>query len=294
MTVDAAPNAEQVREWNGAHGTHWVEHRETYDRILAPFVDRLVDAAAPGSDDRVLDIGCGNGASTRAMARSAERVLGIDLSGPMIENARRLASDEGLANVRFVRGDVQTHGFEPSGFDGAVSRFGVMFFDDPVVAFTNIGRALRPGGRLVFCSWRPVAENEWLMVPAGAALEHVPFPELGEDGRPGPFSLAEPDRIRALLTAAGFEQITVEALDEPLRFGSDATATAEFMAGTELARTLFAEVSPETAERAVQAMREALVDFETGDGVLLRSASWLVIARVPAVGGAPTGTAHGS
>ncbi|MGH9244670.1 MAG: class I SAM-dependent methyltransferase [Acidimicrobiales bacterium] len=224
MTAQVA-NTEQAREWNTTEGEHWVAHQERYDRMLGAFGDRLLEAAAIQPTDAVMDVGCGCGATTRAAARQAGEgeALGVDLSAPMLTLARQLAADEALANVRFEQADAQVHRFDPARYSAAISRFGVMFFADPVAAFANIAAALEPDGRLVFTCWRAALDNEWIMVPAAAALQYVPLPDLGDESQPGPFSLARPERVRQVLEGAGHTVESVDSLDVPLRLGADAT-----------------------------------------------------------------------
>src|SRR5688500_18805533 len=184
-------NAEQVEYWDGAGGEHWAADAERYDEINRRFGDRLVDALALSPGERVLDVGCGNGALALAIApRVAPEgsVLGLDPAGPMRATARQRAAGAGLTNVAFEQGDAQVAPLAGAAGAAAASRCGVMFFDDPVAAFANIGRALRPGGRLVFACWQEVLRNEWIVVPSGAALAFVPMPDLGEPGGPGPFA----------------------------------------------------------------------------------------------------------
>lgn len=280
MTADQALNREQAELWNGDEGDHWVAHQQRYDQMLVPFTAQILDAVRLAPGETVLDVGCGCGATTRAAAGVAGEALGLDLSAQMLDHARRLATAEGVANVRFEQGDGQAYPFEPARFDVALSRFGVMFFADPVAAFTNLAGSLRDGGRLVFTCWRALLENEWIMVPAGAALDHVPMPDLGEGDGGGPFSLAEAERIRQVLQAAGFGEVAVEPIDMPLRVGSDAADAADFMQGTSLGQQLLASASTEAATRAMAAVREVLRGYETAaDGVVLGSAGWLVSAR---------------
>jgi SAM-dependent methyltransferase len=197
----------------------------------------------------------------------------------MLERARADAAAEGLGNVRFERADAQTHPFPRQSFDLAVSRFGVMFFDDPIAAFANIGAALVPRGRLVFVCWQDVAHNEWITVPAGAALSHVPFPDLDDADAPGPFSLSDPARIDDVLTRAGFEGITVAAVEGPLRLGDDADDAVGFLSGIGVARELLGSVDADTAARALAAVSDALRSHEGPGGVFLGGAGWLVTAR---------------
>jgi ubiquinone/menaquinone biosynthesis C-methylase UbiE len=183
MSADVpTANPYQSEEWNGDEGAHWVAYADAYDRMSEPFNRHLLDVAAltPAAD--VLDVGCGCGAVTISAARSARAALGIDLSAPMLDVARGRARGAGLANVEFVQGDAQVYGFESERYEVAISRFGVMFFADPVAAFANLRCALRRNGRLAFIAWRALIQNEWLTVPAAAAFSVVPMPDLGAPG----------------------------------------------------------------------------------------------------------------
>ncbi|HEX2038461.1 MAG TPA: methyltransferase domain-containing protein [Acidimicrobiales bacterium] len=278
------PNVEQAEYWDGTGGEHWVADAERYDEINRRYGERIVSTLTPEPGERVLDVGCGNGALCLAIApRVAPNgsVRGLDLSGPMLANARRRAERAGLDNVELEKGDAQVAPLPDASFDAAVSRFGVMFFEDPVAAFANVGRALRPGGRLVFACWQELLRNEWIVVPAGAALTYVPMPELGGPDGPGPFSLADPDRVRAVLEEAGFADIALEDAVEPMRFGADAEEALAFMRGTDMASTLFENVDDATAAKAWDAIREALLPYETPDGLVMHGAAWLVTARRP-------------
>lgn len=162
-----------------------------------------------------------------------------------------------------------------------ISRFGIMFFNDPVAAFSNIASAVRPGGRLAVLCWRTAADNAWLMVPATAALAHVPFPDLGAPGAPGPFALADPARIGTVLTTAGYTSIAAAPVEAPMRLGRNAADAVEFIAGTGMARELFDGVDTATATRALEAVADALPPYESPGGVLLDGAAWLVTATRP-------------
>lgn len=277
-------NTDQATAWDGDEGAHWVAHQDRYDAMTGVFTDRLLEAAALAETDRVLDVGCGCGQTTRLAAHQAPIgfALGVDLSTPMLERARALAAKEGIDNTHFDRGDAQVYLFVPQGFDVAISRFGVMFFADPIAAFTNIRAALRPGGWIAFMAWRDMGRNQWITVPAAAALEHVPVPELDAPDQPGPFSLADPDRITHILTPAGYDEITTTPVDAPMRLGHDADDAVAFIADTPLARTLLDPVDPVTAAKALDAVRDALCPHEQPDGLTLNGAAWLVTARRPA------------
>ncbi|HZA86312.1 MAG TPA: class I SAM-dependent methyltransferase [Acidimicrobiales bacterium] len=275
------PNLEQADYWNGSGGEHWVEQQERYDQINRGFGDRVVEVLAPQSGERVLDVGCGNGILSLAIGPLVApdgSVLGLDLSGPMLETATARADNAGLTNVKFERGDAQVHALPEAGFDGIVSRFGVMFFDDPHAAFANLARALRSGGRLAFACWQELLANEWLMVPAGAALAHVPMPDLGEPGEPGPFSLSDPDSVRSILEGTGLAEVGVEDFRCPMPMGSTVEDTVAFMQGTDMAATLMADVSEDVAAAAWDAVRAALAPYTGPDGVVLSGAAWIVTA----------------
>ena len=277
------PNADQIEYWNGPAGEHWGAEADRYDRIDVEFGELIVVAvdAAPG--ERVLDVGCGNGALSVAIGSIVApggSVLGLDVSGPMLAVAARRASEAGLGNVTFERGDAQVHPLPDGAFDAVVSRFGVMFFDDPVAAFANLARTLRPGGRIVFTCWQEVVRNEWLMVPASAALPLVPTPDLGSPGQPGPFSLADRDRIQSVMPGH-FLDISVDEVVGPMRLGDSIDDVVAFLQRTDLSQTLMKDVNPEIADAAWAAIGDALEPYATAEGVALSGAAWLVQGHRP-------------
>jgi SAM-dependent methyltransferase len=272
-------NAEQAGEWDGADGEYWAKYHAEYERLLGVFDATLVEAGAVGADDRCLDVGCGTGATTRALAARAVNgsVLGLDLSGPMLEVASKAAQRAGIRNVEFVQGDAQVHPFDPASFDVAVSRMGSMFFGDPAAAFANIGRSLRPGGRLALTVWQSLEANEWITAIDGALGEPLSSEVADEQAgySPGPFSLADPALCTSLLDDAGFVDVEVDGLDVPLAFGTvdDAQAFLETWIDDDLD-----DAGRTTATASLQRL---LADNETAEGVLLPSATWLMTARRP-------------
>lgn len=276
-------NQEQARYWNGGEAAHWLVHEARYERMLAPFTGHLLAAAAIGGADRVLDIGCGTGSTTRAAGRVAIQgaALGVDLSVAMLRQAAHRAQQEGLTNVRFGHGDAQVHRFTPGAGDAAVSRFGVMFFADPAAAFANIARGLRPGGRLVFVCWQHLADNQWIAVPGAAAAQHVALPPPDDPTAPGPFSLGDRDRIATVLRAAAFSDVVIEPVAEPLWMGSDVVDTVAFLESTGIWNSLLRDADPPTVARVGEAVQAALEPYVTPDGLLLGSGAWLVTASWP-------------
>ncbi len=275
-------NIEQAAAWDGDEGEDWARDWERYDRAVAGYHRRLLEAAAVGPSERVLDVGCGNGQVTRDAARAAPdgSARGVDLSSRMIEVARRLASAEGLTNVIFEQADAQAQPFDAAAYDVVLSRFGTMFFGDPVAAFTNLAAATRPGGRLVMVAWRGVADNEWLQCIFGAlaAGRDLPVPR---PGTPGPFGLADAELTGKVLTSAGFEAVELTAADEGFWAGADGDDAFGFFRGTGIVRGMTQGLDEDQRARALDALHATMVDHDTGEGVLFRSGSWLITARPP-------------
>ncbi|UQA97284.1 class I SAM-dependent methyltransferase [Streptomyces halobius] len=279
--IVAAGNKQQWQAWNGDEGQHWTQEWDRLEARYRHLTPHLMNAVPLDATSRVLDIGCGNGGTSLAAARIAcdGSVLGVDLSGPMLDTARQRAADAGQKNVSFEQADAQVHPFTAEGFDVALSRFGVMFFADPKAEFANVAHGLRPGGQLAFLCWRDLLENEYLTVPFGAIAEHVPLPEPADPDAPGPFSLAAPERIRELLTGAGFDEVAISAVDERMRTGADADDAVAYFLGTPMGQSMIAAADAEARLKARAALRGAMAEHQRPDGVMLGSAAWLVTAR---------------
>jgi len=276
-------NTDQAEHWNTGDGVaHWVRNQDRYDRMNAPFAAMILDAAGlrPGTD--VLDVGCGCGGTTLAAARlvAPGQAVGLDLSGPMLARARAGAEADGLGNAEFRQGDAQVHALEPGRFGAVLSRFGVMFFADPVAAFANIRSAARPEGRLAFVCWQPMAANQWLTLPRAALAEHVPPGGFGSGDGPGMFAFADPDRIRQVLAGAGWRDVTVTSEQAQILVGGGGSVdeAVEFLRTGTMARTMLAGARPDTAARAIASVRDALARHADAEGVHLGAAVWLVQA----------------
>jgi SAM-dependent methyltransferase len=279
VIVPEIVNVDQATAWDGEEGASWVEREERQNEALRSHTARLLRTASVGTAARVLDVGCGCGETTRACARQAVdgHALGVDLSTAMLERAGQRAAEEGLSNVSFERGDAQVYGFEPGHFDLVVSRFGVMFFADPVAAFTNIGRGVAAGGRLALLVWRELQGNEWLTAirDALAVGRDLPAPPTGA---PGPFGLADPRHVRSVLGDAGFDRVELEAVEEPFWFGPDANDAFEFARGIGLVRGLLADLDADDITRALEALRTMLDAHDSDDGVVFDSRAWIITA----------------
>jgi SAM-dependent methyltransferase len=244
----------------------------TYDEELRAHNERLRAAAAVRPGEDVLDVGCGAGQTTREAARAAApgRVLGIDIFADALERARELSAAEALDNVAFEHGDAQTHPFEPASFDVAISRFGVMFFSDPAAAFTNIARALRPGGRLVVIVWQRQADNEWA----------VAIDEATGSSDDSPFALGEVHATTRILERAGFDEVRFEDVEEPMFFGSDGSEAFEWVSGFLSVREALAAMAPSARDEAIDRLRATLAAHRRDErGVIFTSRAWLISAR---------------
>lgn len=278
-----ASNEEQAEYWNGDEAVHWLEHERGYETMLLPFTDHLLRTGAVGPSDRVLDVGCGCGSTTRAAGRLAVegRALGVDLSRQLLRRAEQRRSEEGLDNVSFEHADAQVHAFERSAFDLVISRFGVMFFADPVGAFTNIAQGLRPGGRLAVVCWAEPLDNEWITVPGAAIAKHVALPSLGDPGAPGPFSFADPARPSGILEEAGLAGIDVEELRVPIVLGTGVDDTVEFMKATGFAQRILQGTDRPTMAQVTDELRRALEPYSKAGSVTMSSKAWLITANKP-------------
>ena len=277
-------NAAQIAYWNGPGGERWRARQPLQDALLAPVGELLMERAAPRAGERVLDIGCGAGATSIALARQVAPnggVLGVDVSAALLERARQLAPPQ--LPVEFVLADATVYPFEPGRADLLFSRFGVMFFADPARSFTNMRAGLRPGARMVFACWRPPRENPWLMLPLQAAYRHVPrLPEAGPE-EPGLFSFASEQRVRRILEGAGFSAIRLEPVDPSfdLADGHGVDRAVETALGIGPASRALDDQPPELRVAAAESIRAALEPYQDGNRVLLRGAIWIVSAINP-------------
>ena len=280
-------NAEQIRYWNEAAGPKWVAFQKVIDAQIAPLGERTMDRGGIAPGERVIDVGCGCGDTTIALARRvgpAGLVLGIDISAPMLERAAETARAAGVANIRFENADAQTHRLPPGAFDVVYSRFGIMFFADPVAAFTNLRAALRPGGRLAFVCWQALRENPWLFLALQAAAQHLALPPPPAPDAPGPFSLADPERLRGIVARAGFERIALDDLRTALTLGGGDTldqAVRFLTEGVGPVSGILREADPALRPTVAAAVRAAIAPFHTPEGVRMGSAAWIVTALAP-------------
>jgi SAM-dependent methyltransferase len=278
-------NAQQIADWNGNSGRRWLINQMRLDRMLAPYGEAAIAAAAPAPGEQALDIGCGAGTTTLEIAARVGadgHVLGLDISEPLIDGARVRTPTGSPAT--FQLGDASVTPLPHGRFDLLFSRFGVMFFDDPAAAFGHMRKALKPGGRLAFVCWRTAAENDWIDLPLTAIQGLVP--PLAKPGPedPGPFSFGDPHRIRRILEAAGFVDIALEPQDHPILYGEGETTEAAVEDALDLAlevgplsRALTNQPDP-VRRQACDAVRAAFAGRLSGKSVVIRGAGWIVTA----------------
>jgi len=274
-----------THDWNGASGDNWVEHQVRLDPMLEAFGKAAMAAAEVRRGDYILDVGCGAGSTSFALARQAGpggHVLGVDISPQLIAKARANTAASGAAHFQLA--DAATAAFDREGFDLLFSRFGVMFFDDPVSAFRHMRQALKPGGRLAFACWRSAQENDWVRLPMAAIRDLVALP-LVDPAAPGPFAFADPGRIDQLLTEAGYQDVVIEPFDAQIPYGHgdtredaiDDAVRLGFAVGP-LARALAGQPH-DIRLRAADAVRAAFATCPGDTSILIEGASWIVTAR---------------
>jgi SAM-dependent methyltransferase len=282
--VETITNQEQIRYWNEQGGPRWVQLQEKLDAQIGPLGLVALQRVATQSGERVMDVGCGCGQTSLQLAERVGPdgfVLAIDISEPMLNRAREQKQTLGVTNIEFCTADAQTYPFERERFDVIFSRFGVMFFEDPTAAFRNLRTALRRNGRLTFLCWQALDKNDWARVPLKAALQHVPPPAPPAPGAPGPFAFADPERVRQILTDAGFTAVRCEPYEAELNLGGATTVdeAAKFSLEVGPVARLMADADAAARLRVAQAVREALVPYASAKGVRVPGAVWIVQAR---------------
>ena len=272
-------NAAQIDYWNKTAGQTWVQYQDQLDRQIEPLGLEGIKVLSPSIGERILDVGCGCGQTTLTLAEQVGptgAVTGVDISAPMLEVARARPVSDGAAHPTFLECDAQTAELGEGVYDAIFSRFGVMFFSDPVTAFKNIRRALKPHGRLTFVCWRPFQDNLWMRLPMEAARPFLPPPTPTDPAAPGPFAFADAERIQSILGLAGFSEISLKPFDLAIGGSSlDQTVALTFRVGP-LASAL--REQPDLKPVVENAVRAAVSAYQTPQGVLMPAAVWLVSA----------------
>jgi SAM-dependent methyltransferase len=281
MDIERRTNDEQSALWNAGSGHAWVDLQALLDGVFAPFERLLVQEVSAASARRVLDVGCGAGATTVAVARALGakgRCTGIDISEPLIAAARARVERERATSADFVCADAQAHAFAPASFDMFISRFGVMFFAEPVAAFANLRRAAKDGAVLRFVTWRSADDNPFMTTAERAASELLPDVPARVPDAPGQFGLADPRRFRRVLEESGWTEVEIRAVDVPCSFPSSELVRYFTRLGP-LAR-IFEAADAHIRDRIIEKVRPAFDPFVHGDRVRFDAACWMACARV--------------
>jgi SAM-dependent methyltransferase len=282
----ATTNEDMVQLWNGEGGATWAARPERYDAMLGGFGERVLQAAALVPGERVVDVGCGGGQLTLQAAQAVGAggsVVGLDVSTQLLALTRRRAAEAGLTHVAVLEADAQSHPFSAGGFEVVLSRFGVMFFADPVAAFANLLRATAQGGRLAFVCWQPAPMNEWVTVPMFAVGPVVGFPDPPAPNAPGPFAFGDGDRLRDILTTAGWSDVQLEDVQTTISPGGSRTPeeAVNFFAEDTFGQLLLRKAEPAQQAAALEALRAAYDAHSAPDGIRVKAAAWIVTARRP-------------
>ncbi|HYC98759.1 class I SAM-dependent methyltransferase [Brevundimonas sp.] len=275
-------NEAQARLWNARAGEAWVEQQEMLDRLFGSLERPLVGAVAHLGAGEVLDVGCGAGATTLATAWHLGRhgrCTGVDISVPLVEAARGRAEAAGLGNCRFIAADAQQYAFEPGTFDAVISRFGIMFFDDPVAAFANLRRAARPDAGLAVIAWRGAGENPFMTAAERAAAPLLPELPARDPGAPGQFAFADAERVRGILTAAGWRDVDIQPLDAVCTLSSEDLDVYAARMGP--VGALLPDLDEDRRNRIVAVVRQAFEAWVTAGAAHITAACWLIRARNP-------------
>ena len=272
-----ANNSEQIKFWNGDGGVKWTDDQERLDQMLSPISDATIELANPKPKERVLDIGCGCGATSVELAKLGAQVAGVDVSAPMLARARERGVD--YPSLSFRESDASTAAFSAE-HQLVFSRFGVMFFADPVQAFSNLRSALVTEGRLVFVCWQSANKNEWISRVGNVVRPYLPGPaEVPDPRAPGPFAFADSDYLKSVLQDSGFREIVLSPLTADLTLASTIEGALDFQSKIGPLASVLAQLQDQAREEAMAAARSALADAFTSDGVKLGSAVWLVQAK---------------
>ncbi len=291
MNVERHTNDEQTALWNGRAGRAWVEMQELLDRVFKPLEDLLAETILAESADRVLDVGCGTGSTTLAVARllgAKGSCIGIDISDPMIAVARSRAEREG-APASFIRANAQTHAFEPASLDMIISRFGVMFFEDPVQAFANLRRAATDNAGLRFVAWRSAAENPFMTTAERAAAPLLPNLPARRPDAPGQFAFADQRRVHSILEESGWAGIDIHPFDVACALSEE--ELVHYVTRLGPVGLLLQEADDQTRAHVIETVRAAFDPYVHGAEVHFTAACWVVSAQASSASSVPTDAA---
>ena len=281
---DSEGNAAQIAYWNDRAADNWTAMQERLDKVFTPLTEAALEAASPQGGERVIDVGCGCGATVLELARRVGpggHVQGLDISVPMAARAQQRIAAAGLHNAGVLVSDASTHPFPQADADLLFSRFGVMFFADPAGAFENLRSAMRPGARMLCAVWRPMVENSWFTVPLEAARPLLPPQPTPDPLAPGPFAFSNQDRVHAVMQRAGWRDIDMQPCDVPMPIAGpgQVAEAADFATRLGALARILSELEPELRPRISELVMHAMRSHDGSNGITLGGAIWLVSAR---------------
>jgi ubiquinone/menaquinone biosynthesis C-methylase UbiE len=279
-------NNEQIEYWNGDAGKRWAQEDDVMARLLQPICEALLDHADIAHCRNALDVGCGGGSQSLLLAQRlglGAMLLGVDISAPMLEVAQSKCAlvGETTASMQFLQADAATPAFQPGSFDLLFSRFGVMFFDEPTAAFSNMRLAMTDNAQVAFCCWQSLRDNDWTLLPLQAALRHVEMPEAPSANAPGPFAFADPEYLRRIMAAAGFGDIDIHSHNTNISIGQgpDLSSCVHELARIGPVSRLLVGADDTLLKKVFGAMKEVLAPYYNGSSLVLPAAIWFVTAR---------------
>ena len=281
MSEFPTTNLDQQEFWNDIKGKLWVDLQPEIDAMLGPFGEKAMEALNPQPGEKILEIGCGTGTMTLALAdrvKTSGEIRAADISRPMLQMAISRAKAVSAQSTAFVEADAQVHAFPKGTFDAVFSRFGVMFFEDPIAAFRNFHSAVRSGGRLAYVCWADRKDNPWIRIPTGASKAFLEIPPPPEDDAPGQFAMEREARVREILGEAGWTSIELERFDIDHSLGENVIDAADFISQMGPMSEPFALADNETKKQCLEVIQKALKPYEGPTGVRMRFGTWIVRA----------------
>ena len=275
-------NSDQKEFWNDIKGQLWVDLQPRIDEMFQPFGEKVVKALGPEGGEKVLDVGCGTGTMAFRLAeyvRPSGEGVAVDISKPMLDLARQRADLVSSDNTMFIEGDAQVYNFDNLYFNAVFSRFGVMFFDDPIMAFKNLRKAVKPGGRLAYVCWSDRKDNPWIRLPTGAAREFLDIAPPPEMDAPGQFAMEREARIEEILKESGWSSIKIEPFNIRHSLGADVKDAADFISHMGPMSEPFSKADKDIKQKCLDAIKGALTPYEEPGGVYLKFGTWIVTAN---------------
>ena len=274
-------NQEQKEFWNEKKGEIWVSLESKIDKMLGPLGDQAIKILKPKVGEKILDIGCGTGSTSQTLSKLVGEsgiITGIDISKPILNFAQKQKENKKIKNINFIQADAQNHQFSDLNFDAVFSRFGIMFFEDPISAFKNIKKSLSCNGRLTFVCWSKREDNDWINLSSNVASQFLELPPKANPKEPGPFAFEDYFYIEEILTKSGWKNIKIKAYKQNIVIGKTLDYAADFLSRMGPMSVPFENANEQTKEKVISALKECYSQYFTAKGVEFHFSSWIVSA----------------